>query len=60
MAATLMMIGTRKGLWIGRSDSDRAEWTWDEPHFLMEGIYSVCIDTRGDTPRMFAGATSEH
>jgi hypothetical protein len=60
MVESILAVGTRKGLWIGRSDADRADWTWDEPHFRMEGVYSVCIDTRGEAPRMFAGATSEH
>ena len=24
---TLLLIGTRKGLWIGRSDARREQWT---------------------------------
>ncbi|MGI8676056.1 MAG: WD40/YVTN/BNR-like repeat-containing protein [Nocardioidaceae bacterium] len=60
MSEALLLIGTRKGLWIGRSDESRRSWTWDDPHFLMNAVYSVCIDVRGDAPRLFAGATSEH
>jgi len=26
-AQTILMVGTRKGLWIGRSDETRADWT---------------------------------
>ena len=55
---TVLMIGTRKGLWIGLSDSARADWTWTGPHFDMEEVYSCMIDTRGPTPRLLAGASS--
>ena len=48
MAATLMMIGTRKGLWLARSDEDRESWEVDGPQFLMNEIYSCAIDTRRD------------
>jgi len=60
MTDALLLVGTRKGLWIGRSDATRSTWEWDEPHFLMNAVYSVCIDKRGGAPRLFAGATSEH
>ena len=60
MSEAVLLVGTRKGLWIGRSDGDRAGWEWDEPQFLMDAVYSVCVDDRGDSPRLFAGATSEH
>jgi hypothetical protein len=55
---TLAMVGTRKGLWIGRSDEDRREWQWDGPHFDMQEVYSVMVDSRGGSPRLFAGASS--
>ena len=55
---TLLMVGTRKGLWIGRSDEAREDWTWTGPHFDMEEVYSCMIDTRGPTPRLLAGASS--
>ena len=55
-----MLIGTRKGLWVARSDGDRATWEVDGPHFSMQGIYSAAIDRRGEGPRMLVGATSEH
>jgi hypothetical protein len=58
MARTLLMVGTRKGLWIGTSDEGRTSWDWTGPHFPMEEVYSVLIDRRGDTPRLFAGASS--
>lgn len=55
---TLLMIGTRKGLWLGTSDESRAEWAFTGPHFDMEEVYSCLIDTRGAAPRLLAGASS--
>jgi len=57
-AQTLAMVGTRKGLWIGRSDERREQWEWDGPHFLMQEVYSVLVDGRGGAARLFAGASS--
>lgn len=54
----LLMVGTRKGLWIGRAGESRDDWTWDGPHFNMEEVYSCMIDTRRDVPRLLAGASS--
>ncbi|HEU4514453.1 MAG TPA: exo-alpha-sialidase [Nocardioidaceae bacterium] len=56
---TLMLVGTRKGLWIGRSD-DHETWSWDKPLFLMEEVYSCMIDTRGTRPRLLVGSGSPH
>ncbi|HLN78960.1 MAG TPA: exo-alpha-sialidase [Nocardioidaceae bacterium] len=56
---TMVLVGTRKGLWIGRSD-DRLSWTWDRPRFLMEEVYSCMIDTRGERPRLLVGSGSPH
>jgi photosystem II stability/assembly factor-like uncharacterized protein len=57
-AQTLLMIGTRKGLWIGRSDEDRTDWELEGPLFDMEDVYSCCIDKRGGQARLFAGPSS--
>jgi hypothetical protein len=56
----LLMVGTRKGLWLARSDDDRQSWTLDGPRFLMQEIPACAIDTRGDAVRLLAGARSEH
>lgn len=56
----LMMVGTRKGLWIGRADIDGGEWVWDEPRFLMEEVYSCMVDTRGGRTRLLVGSGSPH
>ncbi len=58
MPSTLLLVGTRKGLWIGRSDEERTDWSWSGPHFDMEEVYSVMIDTRGQTPRLLVGSSS--
>lgn len=55
---TILLVGTRKGLWIGRSDERRQEWSWEGPHFNMEDVYSCMIDTRRETPRLLVGAAS--
>ncbi|HEY1116848.1 MAG TPA: hypothetical protein VGE43_04025 [Acidimicrobiales bacterium] len=54
---TILMVGTRKGLWVGRSEN-RADWDFTGPHHDMEEVYSCLVDTRGDVPRLFAGASS--
>jgi photosystem II stability/assembly factor-like uncharacterized protein len=58
MADTILMVGTRKGLWVGRSDERRTDWSWSGPHFDMTEVYSCMVDTRGDRPRLFAGSSS--
>lgn len=54
---TVMMVGTRKGLWLGRSDARRETWEFDGPHLPMQEIYSCLVDTRGERPRLLAGAS---
>lgn len=58
MSSTLLLAGTRKGLWLGRSDADRVDWAWSGPHFDMEEVYSCMVDTRGETPRILVGTSS--
>lgn len=60
MSEAVLLAGTRKGLFIGRSDARREQWHWDAPAFPMEEVYSVAIDTRGDVPRLLVGSTSWH
>jgi hypothetical protein len=55
----LLMIGTRKGLWLARSDHDR-QWELGDPQFFMQEIPACAIDTRGGSVRLLAGARSEH
>ncbi len=59
MAEVLLTVGTRKGLFIGRRRG--AAWEFDEsPYFNAQAVYSVAIDTRGETPRLLAGGDSAH
>jgi len=59
MTQTLVAIGTRKGLWLARSN-DRTTWELDGPHFLMREVPSIGIDTRGPGTRLHVGFRSEH
>jgi hypothetical protein len=54
----LVAIGTRKGLFLASSTGNG--WEVTGPHHAMTDVYAVAIDTRGDTPRLLAGVTSEH
>jgi photosystem II stability/assembly factor-like uncharacterized protein len=56
--STVLMVGTRKGLWVGRSDEAREDWTFTGPHFAMEDVYSCLVDTRDGRVRLLAGASS--
>jgi hypothetical protein len=60
VSEAVVLAGTKKGLWVGRSDSERQDWEWSDPQFLMEAVYATCIDTRGGDPRFLVGGTSEH
>lgn len=59
MGDVLLAVGTKKGLFLGRS-SDRTQWEWDGPHHAMAAVAAVGIDTRRDTPRLLAGGRNEH
>jgi hypothetical protein len=56
----LLAIGTRKGLWLARSDDDRRTWTVDGPHLLAQEVAAVCVDTRRPSPRVLAGIQYGH
>ncbi|MDQ1653058.1 MAG: hypothetical protein QOI35_2258 [Cryptosporangiaceae bacterium] len=60
MSDVLLVIGTGKGLFLARSGDGRASWEVSGPHFAMNAVYSIGIDTRGERPRLLAGARSEH
>ena len=56
----LLAIGTRKGLWLARSDDDRCTWTVDGPHLLAQEVAAVSVDTRREQPRVLAGIQYGH
>jgi photosystem II stability/assembly factor-like uncharacterized protein len=51
----VLAVGTRKGLWLGRSRE--GGWDFTGPHHPMTGVYSVHLDARG---QVLAGVVSEH
>ena len=55
----VLAIGTKKGLWLATS-TDRRDWNLSGPHFLMDEVASVAIDTRGPVPRILAGIMNWH
>jgi photosystem II stability/assembly factor-like uncharacterized protein len=57
---TIVMIGTRKGLWIARSDDDRRSWELTGPDEIMGEVHSVGIDKREGTPRLLMGSRHWH
>jgi hypothetical protein len=59
MPETILMIGTRKGLWTARS-ADRDSWKVSGPDELMAEVPSVAIDKRSGSPRLFAGTKHWH
>jgi hypothetical protein len=59
VSEVLLAIGTRKGLWLARSE-DRRSWRLDEPRLLATEVPSVAVDTRGGAARLLVGARSEH
>jgi hypothetical protein len=57
MSGTLLLVGTRKGLWIGRSDEARLDWSWTGPHFAMTDTHeSVGLYFGGRNGAVWASA----
>jgi photosystem II stability/assembly factor-like uncharacterized protein len=56
----LLAIGTRKGVWLARSDDDRRTWTLDGPHLLAQEVAAVSVDVRRSEPRILAGIQYGH
>ncbi|WP_347353408.1 sialidase family protein [Intrasporangium sp.] len=59
MTETIVAVGTRKGLWLARSD-DRQAWRLEGPHFLMSEVASVAVDTRAGRSTVLAGVKHWH
>lgn len=58
--ATVLMIGTGKGVFLATSNDDRHSWQLTGPHFPMTGVYAVAIDKRRAVPRLLVGVSSSH
>jgi photosystem II stability/assembly factor-like uncharacterized protein len=57
---TLVVVGTKKGLFMLRGDPGAGHWQVDGPLLGAGSVYSVGIDTRGLSPRILVGTHSEH
>lgn len=53
--ATLLAIGSGKGLSLATSTDGRSSWQVSGPHFSMIGVYAVAIDKRRSVPRLLVG-----
>ncbi len=60
MAEAVVLIGTRKGVVVAKSDRARQKWELEPMQLLMHSVYGLGIDPRRSTPRLFAGSSSEH
>jgi len=55
----LLMVATRKGLWLVHGDVSRKTWKLDGPHFLGQIIQHAVLDPR-DGRTMLAAAKTGH
>ena len=55
----VLAIGTKKGMWLATS-TDRKDWSFSGPHFIMSEVPSIGIDTRNGRTRILVGVRSEH
>lgn len=60
MGELLLMIGTRKGLWLAHGDERRQAWTLEGPHLTGQSVASCAVDVRGGEARLLAGGFSWH
>ncbi|GAB3662498.1 WD40/YVTN/BNR-like repeat-containing protein [Streptomyces sparsus] len=59
MAAVLLAVGTRKGLFLFTRGPD-GSWEAAAPHFADQAVYALAVDTRSGTPRLLVGGDSAH
>ncbi len=55
--AIQLLVGTRKGAWIYRSDAARQAWTVDGPHHLGAIVNHLVIDPRDQQTMLMAAST---
>jgi hypothetical protein len=58
MDDVLLAVGTQKGLFLGRRRG--GGWDFTGPHFPMQAVYAVAVDTRRAVPRLLVGADNSH
>lgn len=59
MRELVLLVATRKGAWIYRSDAGRREWRAEGPHFLGHVIHHLVLDPR-DGRTLLAAAKTGH
>ncbi|GBG15470.1 D-arabinose 5-phosphate isomerase [Novimethylophilus kurashikiensis] len=57
MTTVALMVSTRKGAWIFQTDSNRAAWKVNGPHFLGHIINHLVLDPRDRTTLLAAAST---
>ena len=57
MAATQLLVGTRKGAWIYRSDAARKAWSVQGPIFLGHIVNHLVLDPRDGKTLLMAAST---
>ena len=60
MTDLAILIGTMKGLFIGRTDERREKLVLDGPHLVGQEIYAAALDQRDGRRRLLVGACSSH
>ncbi|NYH76704.1 photosystem II stability/assembly factor-like uncharacterized protein [Actinopolyspora biskrensis] len=55
----LLVIGTRKGLWLARGNTGSGEWEVTGPQLPTTEVSAVAVDKRS-SPRVLIGAESPH
>src|SRR5688572_3041428 len=54
---TMLLVGTRKGAFILRSDAERKKWKIDGPHFLGSLVHHLMHDPRDGETLLMAART---
>jgi len=57
---TLVLVGTMKGAFILRSDSERRNWELGGPYLPGHSVYAMAYDGRRDRSRIWAAQSSMH
>ncbi len=60
MDRTMLMIGTRKGLFTATSDDDRRTWRVEGPDDIQGEVHAVAFDKRSSPTRLFMASRSWH
>ncbi len=59
MTDRILLVGTRKGMFVARGLSGDDMWEMAGPHFPGVAFDAVAVDSRRDPPRLLAGGTSD-